>query len=80
LVPNIITPNGDSLNDVFKIIDDSKGSWRLEVYNRWGKLVFFDKDYNNSWNGNDISDGIYYFFLKSNTSSKTYKGQLTIAR
>ncbi|WP_162053517.1 gliding motility-associated C-terminal domain-containing protein [Pontibacter pamirensis] len=79
-VPNIITPNGDNLNDVFEVIDDLQDSWRLEIYNRSGILIFSDNNYKNTWDGNGSSSGIYFYYLKSNTSSKTYKGALTISR
>jgi hypothetical protein len=37
-VPNIITPNGDNMNDVFRISSSPTRS-KLEVYNRWGRKM-----------------------------------------
>lgn len=47
LIPNAFSPNGDGLNDYFKIIipdqyqDNSES--KLEVFNRWGTLVYRSK-------------------------------------
>ena len=43
LMPNVISPNGDGLNDVFKILlpyNYSDSESKLEVFNRWGTLVY----------------------------------------
>ncbi|BDD03346.1 hypothetical protein AUTU_08290 [Aureibacter tunicatorum] len=49
---NIITPNGDGVNDYFKI--KGIGAYpqnRLRVYNRWGNLVYEQENYRNTFNG-----------------------------
>ncbi len=48
-IPNTITPNGDGRNDQFKIpgIQRYPGS-QLTVYNRWGNLVYQNKNYDNT--------------------------------
>ncbi len=78
-IPNLITPNGDALNDTFYIgcIDDIP--WRLEVYNRWGDRVYYSLDYKNDWSGKGLSDGVYYFFLEKHGRSP-YKGWVQIIR
>ena len=68
-LPNLITPNGDSLNDFFHAFPIPRGVElvRFAVYNGWGKLVFSISDnINIHWNGmsNDgtyLSDGVYFF-------------------
>ncbi|UOG74437.1 gliding motility-associated C-terminal domain-containing protein [Hymenobacter tibetensis] len=78
IVPNIITPNGDSLNDSFKPLFSCKPT-RLQVFNRWGSLVYETKDYHNNWQGNSLPDGVYYYLLRD-TDDRRAKGWLEIKR
>lgn len=61
-LPNIITPNGDGINDYF-IIDDaySQHGNTLIIINRWGNLMFEANPYHNDFFGKDISDGVYFY-------------------
>jgi len=67
-LPNLITPGGDSLNDVFRPLRGLRGvkTVHLYVYNRWGQLVH-EQDGNPllNWNAHAsdyvVSDGMYYF-------------------
>jgi gliding motility-associated-like protein len=62
--PNVITPNGDNHNDalVFTGLDRFPNS-RLEVYNRWGLMIYESDDYQNDWSPADISEGTYFYIL-----------------
>jgi gliding motility-associated-like protein len=62
-IPNIITPNGDGINDAlyFKNLEEHPNS-KLAVYNRWGGRIFESSNYNNAWVP-DVVDGVYYFVL-----------------
>ncbi len=73
-VPNIITPNGDNMNDFlfFKNLDQYPGS-RLVIYNRWGNLLYEDANYLNNWNAMNVSDGTYYFVLYVADKDKNVK-------
>ena len=64
VIPNIFTPNGDGLNEnlEFKNLEYFQGN-SLEVYNRWGNIVYSKTNYNNNWNGADLSEGTYYYVL-----------------
>lgn len=65
-VPNVITPNGDGKNDVFKVegIELYKEN-TLSIFNRWGNEVFRSAGgYKNDWSGNGLSEGTYYYVLK----------------
>lgn len=59
ILSNVITPNGDGKNDFF-IVPVSQSS--LEVYNRWGKMVYKSVDYKNDW-GKGIANGTYYYVV-----------------
>src|SRR5690606_1471809 len=69
LIPNLMTPNGDGLNDVFDIDCYGNGDYELIIYNRWGNLVYHNTHYTNNWNAEDVSDGIYYFVIKHPSKS-----------
>ncbi|ELR73206.1 PKD repeat protein [Fulvivirga imtechensis AK7] len=58
-VPNVLTPDGGGHNDVFEIVAGSRVD--LKIFNRWGKLVFEDNDYQNTWSGEGDAAGIYYY-------------------
>jgi gliding motility-associated-like protein len=63
--PNIITPNGDAINDLFEIKNLPKNTEVL-ILNRWGNVVFSSSNYQNNWNGKDLSgkeliDGVYTY-------------------
>jgi gliding motility-associated-like protein len=59
---NIITPNGDALNDLFVIhnIDQHPGT-QLTIFNRWGREVYHADDYRNTYDGAGSSAGLYYY-------------------
>ncbi|MGF1637116.1 MAG: gliding motility-associated C-terminal domain-containing protein [Cyclobacteriaceae bacterium] len=78
-IPNVITPNGDGLNDSFVIRGLEKGQWSLMVYNKWGKTVYHNTDYRNNWSGEKLHSGVYFYLLKHRVcSTLQYKGTLTI--
>ena len=51
--PTAFSPNGDNKNDVFKPIlkDVSEDNYELNIYDRWGVIVFETKDINEGWDG-----------------------------
>jgi gliding motility-associated-like protein len=61
--PNVITPNGDGLNEVFEVRPLEPGT-RLQVFNRWGRLVYSTTDYHNDW-GRGQAAGLYYYLLEN---------------
>lgn len=79
-IPNIFTPNNDNVNDRFRIHNLDLSSWKLEVYNRWGKQVFNSEPYQNNWDGNGLPDGMYLFQLINTKEDKKLKGWVEILR
>jgi gliding motility-associated-like protein len=73
-VPNVFTPNGDGLNETFEIfgIEGFRGS-ALQVFDRWGALIFEDKDYKNNWSAKDYADGVY-FYIFTRADGKVFTG------
>lgn len=61
-VPNTFSPNNDGLNDVFFVDGigiDSIG-FKLDIFNRWGELIYTLNAPNEVWMGNYRSDNGYY--------------------
>lgn len=58
-IPNVITPNGDGKNDTFVI---GLPNTKLEIVNRWGKLIFTTDNYLDDW-GKGIVNGTYFYLL-----------------
>jgi len=79
LIPNVITPNGDGINDSFEIVY-TKGNaiWDIEIYNRFGKKIYDCRNYKNDWKGDKYPSGLYYYVVYERTEKKTYKGWLQI--
>lgn len=51
LLPNAFTPNGDGLNDVFRVLEGVYRNFQFNIYNRWGALVFATNNSANGWDG-----------------------------
>jgi gliding motility-associated-like protein len=62
MVPNIFTPNGDGVNEVFFIRNIPENT-ALVITNRWGKEVYKSNAYANDWDGGETVDGIYYYHI-----------------
>jgi len=69
IVPNVITPNGDQVNDEVKFEDaDPDGNFHVTVWNRWGLIVYESENPLENWkglksNGNVLDEGLYYYEL-----------------
>ena len=91
-IPEGFSPNGDGINDLFVIQRVPVGvRVRMEVYNRWGNLVYRNEDYKNDWNGTanqgirlsgtgqNLPDGTYYYQVKL-SDGQEFVRFLTLAR
>jgi gliding motility-associated-like protein len=64
--PTAFTPNGDGINDQFKLVFTGSVTFgKLSILNRYGQLVYTSKDANATWDGTlkgqAIPDGVYYW-------------------
>ncbi len=85
----VITPDGNGANDEFIIfcVGDYPDN-HLEIYNRWGQLVFEADNYDNTWEGTTqdgqaLPEGPYYYVLEYTDPEGNriqQKGSLTILR
>lgn len=93
-IPNVFTPGDGKANETFIITDDPDKqvveeslskfylSSRLTVFNRAGRTVFRADNYDNSWDGDGLPDGVYYYVLECHgeKSDDVFKGSVTIIR
>ncbi|MBR9860382.1 gliding motility-associated C-terminal domain-containing protein [bacterium] len=68
-IPNIFTPNGDGMNDLFLPYDISGATdVRFDIYNRWGECVFKNGSVTVGWdgttNGKELPEATYYWVMK----------------
>ncbi len=93
IVPNAFTPNGDGRNDRLTPLMPKNCTiteFELQVFNRWGKLVFQTNDPNAAWDGNDggtpAPSDVYVFRARykaignNNEYGETLKGDITLIR
>lgn len=80
---NVITPNGDFVNDVWKV--DYKGEEPVSfvIYDRWGRVVGKGDSASDTWQAKDlnhkeVTDGVYYYQVK--IGEKIYIGNITVLR
>lgn len=96
-IPNVFTPGDGQGNETFMIINDKSinpgkeyedvlskyyESSRLVVFNRMGRTVFEAENYDGSWDGDNLEDGVYYYVLEcfGKQSNDVFKGPITIIR
>ena len=72
--PNTFTPNGDQSNNTWSIATNGidKQDFQIQIFNRWGKLIFESQNPNFSWdgiyNGKIVPTGIYTWQIELSTS------------
>jgi gliding motility-associated-like protein len=76
---NIVTANGDGINDFFEIDGLSENpNTIVKIYNRWGKTVFESNNYQNNW-GAKADEGVYFYFIQS-PKGETKNGYIRILK
>lgn len=57
-------------------------SSELTIFNRWGRIVYHSKDYQNNWDGDNLPDGTYFYVLKCHglKNDATYNGSVMIVK
>lgn len=86
-IPSGFTPNGDGWNDTWVIgLIELFPLCEVEIYNRWGEMLFRSVGYNTPWdgryNGAPVPVGTYYYVIQLNDERfpDAYTGPLTIIR
>jgi gliding motility-associated-like protein len=84
-VPNTFSPNGDGIHDRWEIkyLDTYPGA-TVEIFNRYGQLVFRSTGYAKSWdgtyNGQPLPVGTYYYIINPKNGRKQMSGYVDIIR
>ncbi len=84
IIPNVFTPNFDSINDVFKPYLDEIEELNFSIYNRFGIIIFETNRVSGFWDGRTTSgepcqDGVYFCILNAiGIEGKKYKEKTTV--
>ncbi|MCB0762656.1 MAG: gliding motility-associated C-terminal domain-containing protein, partial [Flavobacteriales bacterium] len=80
-IPNVFSPDvSPGSNDTFQIHGlQGFPQSRLEIYNRWGNLIYEDDNYRNNWDGDGAAEGTY-FYIFYRSDGKEYSGHFTLIR
>jgi gliding motility-associated-like protein len=62
-VPNAFSPNGDGKNDNFTVVGEGIEKLEMQIYNRWGELIFKSNSLA-GWSGNNAQEGVYTYLIK----------------
>lgn len=85
VIPNVFTPNGDGINDVWNInaLTDYP-QCLVSVYNRYGGLVYQSKGYSKPWDGtyggSQVPPGTYYYIIDPKNGVQQLSGFVAILR
>jgi len=85
LIPNAFSPNGDGINDtwIIEYLETYPGA-TVEVYNRYGQMIFRSVGYNKPWdgtyNGKQVPAGTYYYIVNPKNGRKQMAGFVDVLR
>ncbi len=87
IIPTIMTPNRDGINDFFMIPCIETGNFpgnEVIIFNQWGDEIFRAAPYTNNWqgtyNGEDVPVGTYYYVISFDRNTEPEAGFLIIER
>ena len=84
-IPNLISPNGDGINDTWVIPQAYVSGTNTEVVimSSQGKIMLQTTDYQNNWPQNQLDfkdvNPVYYYIITT-TNNKTRKGSITVVK
>ncbi|WP_455586378.1 gliding motility-associated C-terminal domain-containing protein [Bacteroides sp.] len=88
-IPNAFSPNGDGINDIFKVSYKSLVSFNAVVFNRWGQKLYqwgfseIDKGWDGTSGGHQVPAGVYFIVIEARGSDGVvykHKGDINILR
>lgn len=86
VIPNIMTPNGDGINDGFKIQAEGVLTVKVSVFSRWGKKIIDFDGLHSAWDGKTatgekVDDGTYFYVIDATDlegKKVQYQGSLSV--
>lgn len=67
-IPNAFTPNGDGMNEFFIPIIRNLKTFNIDIFDRWGELIYTNGDMNPMWDGTyhgiKVKDDVYVWKIK----------------
>ena len=89
-IPEGFSPNGDGVYDVFAILNLKGLNANVQIYNRWGNLVYSNENYQNDWSGianqglvlygEELPAGTYFYIIQIEGEAEPRKNYLTLWR
>jgi gliding motility-associated-like protein len=89
-IPNVFTPNDDGMNDVFNVkgLGLKKEGYLMEIFDRWGTLVYVSRDIDKGWDGTikgvKAADGVYIYSVRviggNGVGKREFKGHVTLMK
>jgi len=91
IIPGGFSPNADGVNDFFVITNIGGKKVTMEIFNRWGAVVYKNDNYDNTWDGNsntglaigdNLPTGTYWYVIKIDDTKevKEYANYITLSR
>lgn len=86
-IPNSFTPDGGRINENFKVSTIGIKELTVNIFNRWGEVVFSSNDINFNWNGQyngfQVVAGVYSYKIKCTSNSNkelNFIGHITLLK
>lgn len=82
-IPNAFTPNGDGLNDKFEVKGVGVKTYKLQIYSRWGELIYESDNIEEQWDAANIPGGTYVYVIHATTlldKQIEEKGTVTVVK
>ncbi len=83
-IPQAITPNDDGKNDFFELYSIDEVICSVQIFNRWGQIVYENSDYQNEWFGQNMSgkqlENDTYFYVILIDDSISYNGYVVLKK
>lgn len=82
-IPNVFSPNGDGIHDRFYVKYDGDELFHLQIYDRWGVILYTSRNKLDGWDGRDLNgqavgEGTYFYRVDAGNSS--WAGMVVLMR